>query len=76
MLMLSSPGQYYRLVDREQANIVIQFKCRGIDPWVKQNEQIVRLTSINPILSEALQKTKQRSIDGWPIETRNLYQNQ
>jgi HD superfamily phosphohydrolase len=67
--MIRSPDQYYHLVDTEQADIFIQFKCRGIDPWIKQqNGQIIRLTAINPILSKALQETKQRSIIGWPIK--------
>lgn len=68
MQMIRSPGQYYRFVDAEQASIFIQFKCRGIDPWIKHDGQIVRLTSVNLNLSEALQETKKRSIAGWPIE--------
>jgi HD superfamily phosphohydrolase len=68
MEMLHSPDLYYRLVDVEQANIFVPFRCRGIDPWIKQNGQTIRLTSINPLLDNALQKTKLLSLNGWPVE--------
>lgn len=68
MQMLRSPTQYFRIVNATKATMFLKFKCRGIDPWIKKNGQIVRLTSLNPTLSEALHKTKKRSIDGWPIE--------
>ena len=71
MKMIRSSDQYYRLVDAEQANTFIKFKCRGIDPWIKQDGQIVRLTSLSPTLSNELEKTRQRAIDGWPVEVKN-----
>jgi len=66
--MIRYPDQYYHLVEKEQADMFIQFKCRGIDPWIKQKGQVVRLISVNPTLKQALQNTKQRSTSGWPIE--------
>ena len=68
MRMLQSPDSHYRLVDPEKANFFIKFKSRGIDPWIKKNGKIVRLTSLNSALSQDLQKTKERSIVGWPVE--------
>ncbi|MBS3904633.1 MAG: HD domain-containing protein [Simkania sp.] len=68
MQMVNFPGQYCRIVDPAQAHSYVQFKCRGINPWVKQNGKIIRLTSIRPELEEALQKMRRQSSEGWPVE--------
>lgn len=72
MQMIFSSNQYLRLVAPTQANAFIKFKCRGIDPWIKKNGQVVRLTALNPTLREAFQRTKQRSMDGWPVEVLSV----
>jgi hypothetical protein len=68
MQMIRCPSNYYRLVDSKKTNVFIYFKCRGIDPWIKHNGQVVRLTSIDPVLKQSLEQTQQRSIAGWPVE--------
>jgi hypothetical protein len=68
MQMIRNPNQYFHFVHPMQANIFIKFRCRGIDPWMKKNRQLVRLTSLNPTLSKAFQRTKQQSIKGWPVK--------
>lgn len=75
MQMISFPDRYFRHVDPSQANTFIKFKCRGIDPWIKVNGQIIRLTSLDPSLGETFQQVKQRSIDGWPVEIGSLQKN-
>lgn len=68
MQKLLFPDQYYHLVEAERADLLISFKNRGIDPWIKRNEQTVRLTSLNPVLREALQTMKQRADRGWSVK--------
>ena len=68
MQKLLFPDQYYHLVETEKADLLIPFKNRGIDPWIKHNQRTVRLTSLNPALNEALQIMKQRSASGWPVK--------
>jgi len=70
MLMLANPNEYYRFVDPSQATILVKFKCRGIDPWIKLDDKIERLSRIDSKLAEALQKTKEKAAAGWSIEIR------
>lgn len=71
MKMLSHPDDYYRLVSKEEANLFVKFRCRGIDPWIKLGENTVRLTSINKDLEETLHQTKKMASEGWPLEIRD-----
>ncbi|HEX2579338.1 MAG TPA: HD domain-containing protein [Rhabdochlamydiaceae bacterium] len=67
MEMVRSPSQYFSLVDPTAAETFIKFRCRGIDPWIKESGHITRLSSLNPAFKEAFQRIKQRSIEGWPV---------
>jgi uncharacterized protein len=58
---------FYRCVDPSQANTFISFKSRGIDPWIKQENSIVRLTSLDPELAEAFYQMKETAVRGWPL---------
>jgi len=68
MNMLKSPEEYYRLVEPDHASILVKFRCRGIDPWILQDGQVVRLTEIDAELAELFHKTKDKAAAGWPIE--------
>ncbi len=70
MEMIQSPDAYCCLVHPAQANMFIKFKCRGIDPWIRQGDEIIRLTSIHEELKEELERIKKQSLEGWPIEIR------
>ncbi len=67
MEMIRTPSQYVRPADPLKAHRFLKFKCRGIDPWIKHERKIVRLTSLSPSLKEALQGIQRRSIEGWPV---------
>ncbi len=67
MHMLFHPHDYFRTVDPAKATHFVKFRCRGIDPWVKQNGEIVRLYSIDPELEKEFQALKETSLKGWPI---------
>ena len=68
MHMLKSPEEHYRLVEFDHSEIQVKFRCRGIDPWIRQDEKVVRLTEIDVELSELFRKTKDKAATGWPIE--------
>ncbi len=71
MQMLSCPIRYFRFVSPPQAKLIIPFKCRGIDPWVKEGDKIERLSSMDSAFREAFQKTKKQSLEGWSVEQLN-----
>lgn len=64
---LFHPFDYFQLVEPEQASLHAQFRCRGIDPWIAQGEEIVRFTSVNEDLKQEFERTQQLSVEGWPI---------
>ncbi len=70
MHMVTHHDDYFRMVTPAQATVMVKFKCRGIDPWIKQDGKVMRLSELVPELAEALQKTKDKAAAGWPIEIR------
>lgn len=68
MQRLERPHQYYEVTHPDEALMFLPFRCRGIDPWIKEGGKIVRLTSIYPELEKAFQKTKALSLHGWPVK--------
>ena len=71
MEMITHPDPFYQFVAPSQANTLVKFKCRGVDPWIKKEGTIARLTSIDPELFDALLKIKEKAIAGWPLEIRS-----
>lgn len=71
MQMLTHPQDYFRFVDPKLATSFVKFRCRGVDPWLKVGEEVVRLTSLNPVLEKEFQKTKKQAAEGWPLEIRS-----
>lgn len=64
---LADPARFFRLVPRSDANLIIPFKCRGIDPWVKEGGGVARLSAIDPEFETEFQKTRRLSLEGWSI---------
>jgi hypothetical protein len=62
------PHNHFRFVERLQANTIVRFRCRGIDPFIRQGEDIVRLTSIDLEIDGIFQSTKKRASEGWYLE--------
>jgi hypothetical protein len=71
MQMLTHPQDYFRFVDPALATSFVKFRCRGVDPWLKVGEEVVRLTSLNPVLEKEFQKTKKQAAEGWHLEIRS-----
>ncbi len=68
MQMLTHPHDYFRFVRPDQADLLIRFRCRGIDPWIRQGEEIVRITSVQDDLKDAFQKTRDQALNGWSLQ--------
>lgn len=65
MQKIESPHRYCAV--GEPSTTTFYFKCRGVDPWVKQKDEIVRLTSIDPKFKEELESLRARAKKGTPI---------
>jgi uncharacterized protein len=63
-----SPELYYQPIDASQTPLFLPFRCRGINPWIKREGKLVRLTSIQPELEQLFQKVHALSLQGWPVQ--------
>ncbi|HSW86703.1 MAG TPA: HD domain-containing protein [Rhabdochlamydiaceae bacterium] len=59
--------EYYHLVNIEEAQIHARMKFRGIDPWIKLNNQIKHLSDIDPEIANEFTQMKQFMDAGWGI---------
>lgn len=73
MERLFKPNDYYKKVKPEEADLIIRFRCRGVDPWVIHEGQIVRLTSLDRELAQEFEAVKEAAARGWPIKWTNYY---
>jgi len=62
------PHNHYRWVSVEEANLLISFRCRGIDPWVIQGDEVFRLSAIDPEFAQELNAMKEKAAKGWAIQ--------
>ena len=67
MSMIANPREHYRLVSPDNATVQARFRCRGIDPWVRNGDSIVRLSSLDREYASSLQRLQELSVEGWPI---------
>lgn len=68
MLMITNYNAYFKLTDPQDADRLVKFRCRGIDPWVLHKGQIVRLSSIDSELARELDSVRKKAQEGWPIK--------
>lgn len=71
MRMIANPTHYFQLVEPKDAEIFVKFKCRGIDPWVMYNGEIIRLSLIDSDLAREIEIVKKRGSEGWPVQLLN-----
>jgi hypothetical protein len=71
MHMLANPSAYFRLVPPSEADIQAKFRCRGIDPWIRHENSVVKLTSLDPEFAAALRRMQVKAAEGWPIEMQS-----
>ncbi|HEV2601550.1 MAG TPA: HD domain-containing protein [Candidatus Babeliales bacterium] len=69
MHMILHASDYHNLVGtKQEANLLVTSKFRGIDPFVIIDGKRVRLTTTDPVLAEEFQIAKNRMCDGWAIK--------
>ncbi len=71
MHMVQNAQQYFTWVSPSDANTVIKFRCRGIDPWVLHKGQMLRLSRIDSELATELELVKKRALEGWSIQLQS-----
>lgn len=72
MYMVANYDDYYQLVPPEEADLIVRFRFRGIDPWVIRDPEkaVVRLTSIDAAFAQEFKALKEKAAQGWPIKIR------
>lgn len=68
MKMVLKTSSYYKLVSPDKADLIIRPKFRGIDPWIRIDSKLVRLTTLDPVLAKEYQETKETLAKGWAIQ--------
>lgn len=68
MNMIANWKSYFKWVDPSEADVLVKFRCRGIDPWVIHDNQIIRLSFIDMEYAKEFALVKQRAAEGWPIK--------
>ena len=59
---------FFKLVAPNEGDVCLHTKFWGFDPWIIKDNKIVRLTSINDILSSEYQSVKDRISRGFSIK--------
>lgn len=66
-----NPHKYYDLVDSTKADLQPKMKFRGVDPWIKQGNTIMRLTQLDKELKKKYVLVGEKMSLGWPIKWKN-----
>lgn len=61
----------FTLVKNEEADLHPKLKFRGVDPWIKQGDKIVRLTEYDSKFGREFAQVKNEMAQGWPIKLKN-----
>ena len=73
MDQIMNASSYIQEVDRIEAETIIPFKCRGIDPWVKEEGEMKRLSDIDAAIAEELANLRKKALEGWSIKVLKKY---
>ena len=73
MQIVLHPENYYSLVDPSESDLVVKSKFRGIDPWILSDGKLMRLTELDPILSEEYRSVKKKMESGWTYTERDSH---
>ena len=65
---LRNLDEYYMQTNDPYPDLVLRGKFRGIDPWVKTQEGLVRLTEIDPEFAAYFKLVKDKMAAGWKIK--------
>lgn len=60
----------FTLVKKEEADLHPKMKFRGVDPWIRKGDKIVRLTEYDAKFCQEYVKVKNEMAQGWPIKLK------
>lgn len=66
--IVNDVNHYYHLTNPLNAEKVVKFRCRAIDPWIVQDGQTVRLTSVDEEVAREFAELQEQAARGWPIQ--------
>jgi hypothetical protein len=72
MQMILNPFNHHSFVAKDEADLFITCKFRGIDPLVLVDGKCMRLTTIDSILEVEFNLAKTRMGSGWMISLKNV----
>jgi uncharacterized protein len=70
MRWIANAEEYFYLVDGNEAEIHACMKFRGIDPWIKVDGKLQRLSVVDPEIAKEFAEVKQFMAQGWNIKTQ------
>lgn len=70
MQKIQNASEYHCYSSKEEANLIVKSKFRGIDPLVIVDQKKMRLTAIDPALAEEFQTAKDKMARGWTIKIK------
>jgi HD superfamily phosphohydrolase len=68
MAMAQSPREHFCFVEDTEADLILKVKFRGIDPWIRSEKGIARLTALDPALREEYERIRLKTSQGWAIK--------
>jgi uncharacterized protein len=72
MHMIAHHQDYFKWTDPQDADMLVKFRCRAIDPWVFHQGQAVRLSWIDTEFARELEILRKKASEGWPIQLKQL----
>ncbi len=68
--------EQFSLVNKSEADLHPKMKFRGVDPWIKKGNTIVRLTTLDSEFAKEYQNVKNVMAEGWAIKLKSDCQTQ
>ncbi|MBI2743801.1 MAG: hypothetical protein HYX48_07795 [Chlamydiales bacterium] len=68
MAQIATAESHFTLVERGEADLHVKRKFRGVDPWIRMGDRLVRLTAIDEEIRLEYERVKTVMREGWQIK--------
>ena len=68
MQMIVNVNDYFCLAEPSQADLIIESRFRGPNPWIMSDGEIVRLTDVDQFFAQEYHRVKEKIEKGWPVK--------
>lgn len=65
---IANPLLRYKLCPKNEAEIHLNIKFRGVDPWIRTENGLERLTHLSPAYANEYEQVKQTAKSGWHLK--------